>query len=307
MQKMQKRLLRLPDKRLMEYAEFGDPKGMPVMFFHGFLGSCEQGVLADRFAGKEKVRIIAPNRPGIGRSSPAHFKIMTEYAADVVALADHLKIDTFTIVGASGGGCFALACGHEMPNRVKLVSVIGGIGPLNVIHNIQQMTWVRRTFLQGCHGYPAATRWFLAWFFRFCKKWPKLSYNWLVRTSSVIDAQMMDRKDVALILWRDHQNVFLQRNGVEGLLLEAGLYFHWGFDLKNFPEKTHVLFWHGKEDPIVPWATIRQMAKPIPHSRAIVCAGGHLTFLMNRTDDVLRRIKTEWRETQPAFVFHMTP
>lgn len=305
MQKMRTRLLRLPDKRLLEYAEFGDPKGMPVMFFHGFLGSCQQAILSHSYAVKEGLRIIAPNRPGIGQTSPAKFTEMTQYAADILELADHLNIETFTVIGASGGGCFALACGHEMPERVKLVGVVGGIGPLNVIHNIQQMTWVRRMFLQGCHGYPSAARWFLAWFFRFCRNWPQLSYNWLVRSSSVIDADMMSRKDITHVLWRDHQNVFLQKNGVEGLLLESGLYFHWGFDLKNFPEKTHVLFWHGKEDPIVPWATIRNMAKPIPYSRGIVCPGGHLTFLMNQTDKILQRIKTEWRETQPTFVFRL--
>ena len=31
--------LRLPDGRTLEYAEYGDPGGIPLLYFHGFLGS----------------------------------------------------------------------------------------------------------------------------------------------------------------------------------------------------------------------------------------------------------------------------
>jgi len=294
MQKIRTRLCRLRDKRLVEYTEFGDPNGMPVMFFHGFMGSCQQALLAHANAIDEGVRIIAPNRPGIGRSSPADFRTMTDYTDDIRQLADSLRIGRFAVMGASAGGCFALACGHELRKRVRLVGVVGGIGPLNIMHNLQQMTLFRRTFLRGCHGYPTIARYVFAAFFFFCKRWPRLSYNWLIRNSSVIDADMMSRKDISLVLWRDHQSVFLQRNGIEGLLLETRLYFNWGFDLKNFPEKTHVIFWHGKDDPILPWSAIRKMAEPIPHSEGILYSGGHLTFLMNRTDDVLKRMKQDF-------------
>ncbi len=301
MQKMRTRLCRLQDKRLLEYAEFGDPNGMPVMFFHGFMGSCQQAVLANANALEEGVRIIAPNRPGIGRSSPATFKTMTEYASDIRQLADKLGIRRFAVIGTSAGGCFALACGQSLPRRVRLVGVVGGIGPLNVMHNLQQMTLFRRTFLRGCHGYPSVARYGIAAFFLFCKHWPRLSYSWLIKTSSVIDVQMMSRKDLTQALWWDHQNVFLQKNGIEGMLLETRLYFHWGFDLKNFPKKTRVIFWHGKEDPILPWSVIREMAEPIARSEGILYSGGHLTFLMNRTDVVLKRMKHEWRKTEPTF------
>lgn len=291
MQQMRTRLFRLSDNRFLEYAEFGDPKGMPVMFFHGFMGSCQQAVLAHANALEEGLRIIAPNRPGIGRSSPADFKTMTEYVPDIEELADSLGLRRFAVIGASAGGCFALACGQNLPRRVRLVGVVGGIGPLNVMHNLQQMTLFRRTFLRGCHGYPTAARCVIASFFLFCRRWPRLSYNWMVRNSSVIDADMMSRNDVSKVLWWDHQNVFLQKNGIEGLLLETRLYFHWGFDLQNFPEKTRVIFWHGKDDPILPWSVIRDMAEPIARSEGILYSGGHLTFLMNRTDIVLKRIK----------------
>ena len=286
-------LLRLTDGRMMEFAEYGDPEGDPLFFFHGFIGSHHQAMLADKAARTQGIRIIAANRPGIGRSSPSKFRTMTEYAADILELADALHIDTFGVIGASGGGCFALATAYVAPDRVRIVGVFGAIGPMNILYNVQQLRWLRRLFLQGCHGYPVTAQFLLSGFIAYCRNYPQTFYRMLLRSSD-LGEHLLWRSDIQRILWSDYQSVFLQPGGSRGLLLEACLYFHWGFNLHDFPGDIRVLFWHGRDDSVVPLSCLRRIVRPIPRSQAILCPGGHLSFLMSDPSMVLKTIKQEW-------------
>ena len=58
----------LRDGRCLGYAEFGDPRGKPVLFFHGYPGSRWDGAETGQAAERVGVRLIAPDRPGMGLS-----------------------------------------------------------------------------------------------------------------------------------------------------------------------------------------------------------------------------------------------
>jgi pimeloyl-ACP methyl ester carboxylesterase len=60
--------IRLRDGRKLSFAEYGDPAGRPVFFFHGFPGSRFDGEHAGRVSESIGVRLIAPERPGLGLS-----------------------------------------------------------------------------------------------------------------------------------------------------------------------------------------------------------------------------------------------
>lgn len=87
--------------------------------------------MVDEPARGRRVRVLAPNRPGIGRSDPYPLPLVASYADDVAMLADLLEMDQFAVIGHSGGAPFALACGALLPDRVTAVSTVAGIGPLD--------------------------------------------------------------------------------------------------------------------------------------------------------------------------------
>ena len=62
------RVLKLPDGRLLGYAEFGDPAGGMLFFFHGCRGSRFSGAFLDAAAKERGVRVVALERPGFGLS-----------------------------------------------------------------------------------------------------------------------------------------------------------------------------------------------------------------------------------------------
>ncbi|UPA22173.1 alpha/beta hydrolase [Candidatus Peribacteria bacterium] len=293
-------LLRLPDNRMLEYAAYGDPHGKTVVYFHGFLGSCHQAALADTCGRDLGLRIIAPNRPGIGQSTPHVFPSMTDYAEDIRYLLDALDVERAAFIGVSSGGCFALACSYAMPERTQLTGVAGCIGPLNVIRNLQSMHWFRRYFLSGCNDYPWITGSLLRIVFTVCKFRPQWLYQWLVNTSSLLEPGLMVPQDtVKKVLWNDYKDVFLQANGVQGLLQEARLFFHWGFAPSDFPKEKRVFFWHGKNDPLVPWSIARNLAKHIHRTQVVLFPGGHMTFL-TKVESILSRVSAVW-EDAPTF------
>src|SRR4249920_3587779 len=90
--------------------EYGDPDGAPVMVFHG-TPACGAGFAwADEPARVRGLRLIAPDRPGVGLSSRIASWTVADYPQLVTALADTLGVDRFAVWGYSGGGPYAAAC-----------------------------------------------------------------------------------------------------------------------------------------------------------------------------------------------------
>lgn len=117
--------------RFLGAAELGDPAGFPVLWFHGTPGGRLQVPPdAPASAAQRKIRLFGVERPGTGWSTPHRYASLSELAPDVGALASALGLDRFAVVGLSGGGPYALACAHGLPDRVVAAAVIGGIGPV---------------------------------------------------------------------------------------------------------------------------------------------------------------------------------
>ena len=93
----------LSDGRKLGFVEFGEMQGKPVFYFHGFPGSRLEAKLAERIALDTHVRFIGIDRPGYGLSGFKPGRTFVDWADDVIALADALKIERFSILAVSGG------------------------------------------------------------------------------------------------------------------------------------------------------------------------------------------------------------
>jgi pimeloyl-ACP methyl ester carboxylesterase len=122
---------RLSDGRRMSWAAFGDPEGIPLFWFHGSPGGRLQiPPAAAREAAELGLKIVCIARPGVGQSSDHQYSSFRDSAADIAEVADDIGARRFGIVALSGGGPYALACGHEMPHRVQALGILGGVCPV---------------------------------------------------------------------------------------------------------------------------------------------------------------------------------
>ena len=121
--------VRLPDGRRLGFGDYGDPAGDPVLFFHGWPSSRYQGKLLHDLAAQRGLRVIAPDRPGVGLSDPLPGRGFASWPGDVAGLADALGIGRFKIYGISGGGPYTLATSAALPERVIAAAVDCGAPP----------------------------------------------------------------------------------------------------------------------------------------------------------------------------------
>src|SRR5689334_22999351 len=122
-------LLRLADGRDLAWCERGTPAGTPVFVFHGLPGSRLQRHPDESISTALNARIILTDRPGFGMSSPHPGRTLADWPADVAALADHLGIERFALMGVSGGGPSGCACAAMLGDRVTRAAIVNSVGP----------------------------------------------------------------------------------------------------------------------------------------------------------------------------------
>ncbi|MBC7950091.1 MAG: alpha/beta hydrolase [Chitinophagaceae bacterium] len=98
------------------YEEYG--KGTPLLLIHGGLSSIKDvGVMIPELS--KKLRVIAIDCPGYGRSEQADslsYQLMADYFSKMI---DLLKLDSVYTLGYSDGGNVALLLAADRPDKVK--------------------------------------------------------------------------------------------------------------------------------------------------------------------------------------------
>ncbi|MCE6960225.1 helix-turn-helix transcriptional regulator [Cereibacter sphaeroides] len=115
------RSLVLPDGRRMEWTEFGDPAGAPILHLHGDYGLARWLPAAERAARLRGLRVVVPVRAGYGRSHPLpETSDLTQGTAlDLVALVDQLGISRCAVLALGADLRFALTLSGLRPRLVS--------------------------------------------------------------------------------------------------------------------------------------------------------------------------------------------
>lgn len=103
---------RLSDGRLLGWAEWGPPDGVPVLLCPGAATSRWLGFGTD-VVEAHGVRLVSTDRPGLGVSTPAPGRTFSDFADDIRQLAALRGLGRLPVVGNSQGAPFALACAEQ--------------------------------------------------------------------------------------------------------------------------------------------------------------------------------------------------
>jgi pimeloyl-ACP methyl ester carboxylesterase len=261
--------------RKLEVLEYGDVAGHPAFFFHGLIGSHHQASYIADQAERHGLRIIAPNRPGVGGSGFVRRVGPLEAVPDVEDVARALGLDEFSVIGISGGTPYALATVYRLGSRVRTATVISGMGPAGLPGALRGMDRRRRMLLEVGSRHPRlAIRAFRRASDRF-RADPERFLGRLVATWPAPDRAIFRRRHVFDLFLGDLHQVFTEGVGAEGLAQELRLYRNYGFSLRDLPGDVRVTLWQGLGDTIVPPAMAWAMARAIPDCEAHLVPGGH--------------------------------
>ncbi|KAI1162406.1 alpha/beta hydrolase fold protein [Nemania serpens] len=249
----------LPDGRTLSYAQYGLLTGPAVFYLHGLPGSRIEGALFDAPAITPRARIISVDRPGYGLSSPQPDRTILDHANDIDYLARHLDLESYAVLGISGGGPYALACAAALPaDRLKAVLVICGLGPPDLSKKgMDWWHWIGFTI--GFRYFPGACRW---WFSRDTlgrldltdqERYERFQQDWSKAKLEAHpkDVAALDEADLVRWLVRNHREAY--RQGFDGFVLDGKLTsYDFGFRIEDIRRDLPVHLWYGKYDTSVP-------------------------------------------------------
>ncbi len=300
----------LSNGHTMGYSICGSPShSAPTIFFlHGYPSCRLEGLGLRKAAHRIGVRIITPDRPGLGLSTYDPHRRLLDYPDHIAQLARHHGLSEYRVLGGSGGGPYALACARLLPpQHLKGLGVLAGVGPMDPGMGREEMRLGTRFYMRLNQWVPGLLRWIIERTYV-----PKTQDPDPTGMRKFLEAQLKFVKDFEReYLESDPENMNLiirmQREhfkqGAAGLMKESQLNIQpWGFRLEDVPFEG-VKLWYGQDDMNTPAKMGIEMAKRLKHSRLKLYAGEtHLT-IAKYSEDILKELledpKTHVGESDP--------
>jgi pimeloyl-ACP methyl ester carboxylesterase len=280
--------LTLSDGRQLSYVEFGKKDGYPVLYFHGTPSSClEPSMIGDEVFIKHDLRVISPSRPGMGQSDEHKNRTFIDWAKDTVALADHLGIEKFAILGYSGGAPYTLACALKIADRISSAVIVSGAGQMNQAEVKNNLDLKHRIFWKVADKFP----FLLPIILNKMKQYREMAdEDILIRAE-----RNMPKADFEA--FKKNNRLALSKKGVDetfrdmkGVAMDVRLPIRpLGFNLGdiNFP----ITFFHGKEDNTVPIEVVEWMVPRIPNARLVTYPNdGHMSAICDHFDEIAKAL-----------------
>ena len=244
------------------------------------------GVLEEA-AAATGLRIASLARPGYAGSTRLPGRTVADVVPDVLAVADSLGYERFAVMGSSGGGPHALACGALAGDRCVAVAVVSGVGPwaatgLDFLAGMGEGNEIE--FGAALEGEEPLRELLVLWREEILAAGEQGTFASLQSVLSPPDQKVMTG-DFARHM---HESFSLAlENGVDGWGDDDLAFTRpWGFDLARLA--VPVFLWQGEQDLMVPPAHGRWLADAIPGCRArLLPDDGHLTMLLNRPAEIL--------------------
>lgn len=250
----------------------GAATGTPVFLLHGTPGSRNGPKPRGSVLYRLGVQLITYDRPGYGGSDRHQGRCVADAAEDVAAIAGHLGLEQFAVVGRSGGGPHALACAALLGQRVSRTAVLVSVAPAQEMgpqwfdgmtdDNVEEYTTAdndERMLIEH-----------LASRAEEVIRDPASLVKTLERSMTEPDRRVVGDAAMRRLLAATYQEAL--RAGPYGWIDDVfALRKDWGFELDAI--NTPVLLWHGEEDNFSPVTHTRYLAGRIRTATVKVQAG----------------------------------
>jgi pimeloyl-ACP methyl ester carboxylesterase len=267
--------VRRGDGRVIAVEVVGEPDAAPLLLCYGLADSRFAAHQFAEAARELRLRVVAPDRPGVGGTDPRRLHQLVDWVDDAALVLDALSAESVAVLGISGGGPFAAACAARMPGRVRSLTLVSPLGAPE--WPTGGMAVGERVSLQIARRVPAFGGWFLGRLAALGRRSPRLFFG--VATSELPGT---DRHALAQPIFRDpflanYLEAF--RRGSGGVAQDLRVLTRpWGFELGSItvPSSVH----HGDADTTVPPRHAQLFAEQIPGAQLRLHPGhGHFSIL----------------------------
>lgn len=209
--------------KVLEYGDYGNKNAVPLLFFHGIIGSAKQDKMGEYLADRG-IRLISIARSGYGQSTGYVMENYLESAAIIQSLLEQLDINSCDLLAVSAGAphAYGLAVLSKKIRRIYVYSGLAYIKDSRV--------------MAACAGT-------LSSFYDF------VNHSDIETVGGFLRDQFLPQLDEKILQSEDLQQSLLQGNFAFGH--EATLQAKdWGFELDKL--KVPIIMQHAAQDEIVP-------------------------------------------------------
>lgn len=281
-------ILKLSDGRHLAYQEYGDPSGEVVVHCHSVLGSrLERAFNVEEICKQRTVRLIVIDRPGFGMSDPDPEMSFKKWPQDLAQLMDELGLEKISITGYAMGGQYALACAHEIPERIKKISIISAGMPALVSADYEQMIPLYKMNTRLARHVPKVYKLLSSVLVKGVLNNPDSFFSQLSEKVKPVDRKIMNSPAFKDTVFHSMHEGF--RQGGKSSSMEIVQLMHdWGFDLNNIHIPINI--WHGQNDCHVPIALSKRFEENIKETQYFIQENqGHYLFFTH-WDEILKEL-----------------
>jgi pimeloyl-ACP methyl ester carboxylesterase len=274
--------VRRDDGSVIRCAVVGEPDAAPVLFCHGL---ADTRLSARMFAAEARelgLRLVAPDRPGIGGSEPRRLDRVADWVADAALVLDAVGAGSAAVLGISGGGPYAAACAALLPARVRRLALIAPLGDPG--WPTLGMAAGERASLELARRAPAFSGWAMGRLAALARHSPGLFFRLSTSEMPGSDRRLLEEPAVRADFLANYIEAFRQGSG--GVAQDLRLLTRpWGFALESI--QVPVTVHHGDVDNTVPLRHSELYAERIPGAQLRVHPGeGHFSII-GRIRDML--------------------
>jgi pimeloyl-ACP methyl ester carboxylesterase len=278
--------LTLRNGTIVALSEYGDPRGAPVFFCHGWPSSRTMAELAHDAALELGARIISPDRPGIRDSQFQPERRLLDWPPLLNEIADHFGIDRVRILAISGGAPYAYATGWMTPERVEKISIVSGAPPLDELQDLDGLLPIHRQMLRLRASRPGLLRslFYLARPF-VAMRMPIRFRPLLLKFLQPCDANVLRESRAFDICFESARQAW--RSSANGVMTDAEIYATpWGFALEEV--RVPVALWHGTKDRTFAHRLAQGVAARLPNCEFHLIEGaGHYSLPIRFIREIL--------------------
>ena len=246
------------------FAEFGDSTGTPVVLLHNVSGSRFQIPVPEAMIQNQGLRLIVPDRFGVGLSDwPADHSLQA-FARAMTGLLDHLGLSRVKLIGTSVGAIYALACVHYHPQRYDRLALISPMVELTSEADLEYINEDMRGLIRLARRSPLLLRLFSKLMTRGT---PTRFFDRRIENLPLADQRLyIDTGFYEMSLFAMRENL---RNGVDPMVNDfLHLAGTWPGELQQIEVPTQC--WHGALDITSPVTAVRRFAAKLPDCELIV-------------------------------------
>jgi len=281
-------LAHLASGRTLSWAEYGDPKGRPVLLCHAITGGRLIIPQDETMLHKNRLRLIVPDRAGYGMSTPAE-RIQEQWLEDMCLFIPQIDAaHNLTLLGHSAGGAHAMTLASAYPDIIRHLYLVSSLAPLMHRHDIREILPVNRMLIKLAGSNRTAARGFLKLALKAAVKKPEGYFKLILNSIPDLDRKVITEPRLKQMLLSGFAET--ARQGV-GHMIEEMIHIACAWDVNAADIQCPVTIWHGREDKHAPLPLIQRFSKDFaqtPDTHWVADAGHYLLFY--RWNSILKDI-----------------